>query len=206
MGAPLHHYFPVVEQVVVQPHTELDVRRLPDHLQPSVHSTMMQSASSAEEERQASATAAVASSDSAALVVATPQRRPPGTAGIAHGAAEGGTPPPALADSAVAAVSGGGGAVSGSDSPEEAEAKRLKQSQTLDAVWWQRFEELRLYRETRGNSRVPQRYGKNPALGRWVARQRTERRMLVEGKPSTLTEEREKALEGIEFDWVVREK
>mmetsp|Transcript_35346 Transcript_35346/g.105577 ORF Transcript_35346/g.105577 Transcript_35346/m.105577 type:complete len:536 (-) Transcript_35346:138-1745(-) len=194
MGAPLHHFFPLPEQVIVQPHMELDVRRLPERLQPSVHSPMMQSASAA---------SSGGGDEQQALVAATPPRRSSPRSSL--GGADETTPSSTAASMERTHSSTAVAATSSGESPEE-EAKRLKQSQTLDAVWWQRFEELKAFRAAKGHCRVPQRYTASPALGRWVARQRTEKRMLMERKPSTLTEEREKALQGIQFDWVVREK
>lgn len=67
--------------------------------------------------------------------------------------------------------------------------------------WSEKFEELCQYRETMGHCLVPHTYTENLALARWVKRQRYQYKLMVEGKSSTMTEERVKALEDIGFVW-----
>jgi len=67
--------------------------------------------------------------------------------------------------------------------------------------WAERFNDLCTYREEKGNCLVPHTYKKNLALARWVKRQRYQYKLMMQGKSSTMTEERVKALEEIGFVW-----
>ena len=49
--------------------------------------------------------------------------------------------------------------------------------------------------------RVPQRYAANPKLGKWVSWQHRNYKLYQEGKPSPMTAEHIRALDGIGFDW-----
>ena len=69
------------------------------------------------------------------------------------------------------------------------------------ARWAQRFAELKQYKQIHKHCNVPSRWKDNPRLGSWVATQRREYRYLKEGKPSTMTDERIRALESIRFGW-----
>lgn len=51
------------------------------------------------------------------------------------------------------------------------------------------------------NSQVPHTYKENPPLARWVKRQRYQYKLKVEGKISTMTDERVALLENIGFIW-----
>lgn len=52
----------------------------------------------------------------------------------------------------------------------------------LDDSWLQRYEELKVYKRACGNCLVPQRYKKNPQLGRWVNNQRNRKKKLPQEK------------------------
>ena len=65
--------------------------------------------------------------------------------------------------------------------------------------WNDRYNQLVEYKNEHGNCLVPQRYSKNKALGKWVAKQRTQYRLRSEGKHSHLTEERIKLLDEVGF-------
>ena len=67
--------------------------------------------------------------------------------------------------------------------------------------WAEKFEELCEYRERSGHCLVPHTYSENLPLARWVKRQRYQYKLMKEGKPSTMTEGRVKALENIGFVW-----
>ena len=51
------------------------------------------------------------------------------------------------------------------------------------------------------HSQVPHTYKDNPPLARWVKRQRYQYKLKVEGKMSTMTDERVQLLENIGFIW-----
>ena len=67
--------------------------------------------------------------------------------------------------------------------------------------WAERFADLKVYREATCNCLVPHTYKENLPLARWVKRQRYQYKLMMEGKSSTMTEERVKALEEIGFVW-----
>lgn len=67
--------------------------------------------------------------------------------------------------------------------------------------WSEKFQELLEYRERMGHCLVPHTYKENLPLARWVKRQRYQYKLMIEGKASTMTEERVKALEDIGFVW-----
>lgn len=53
---------------------------------------------------------------------------------------------------------------------------------------------------------VPQRYQANPQLGCWVHTQRRQYKLLSDGKKSSMTEEKKRALDSIGFFWAARWK
>jgi hypothetical protein len=67
--------------------------------------------------------------------------------------------------------------------------------------WTLRFEELCQFCKLKGHCQVPHTFKKNPALARWVKRQRYQYKLHVENKPSTMTGERISVLEKIGFVW-----
>lgn len=67
--------------------------------------------------------------------------------------------------------------------------------------WSEKFAELCEYRERMGHCLVPHTFSENLPLARWVKRQRYQYKLMRDGKSSTMTEERVKALEDIGFVW-----
>jgi len=67
--------------------------------------------------------------------------------------------------------------------------------------WAEKFEELCEYKDMFGHCLVPHTFHENLALARWVKRQRYQYKLMMEGKSSTMTQERVKALEDIGFIW-----
>jgi len=87
---------------------------------------------------------------------------------------------------------------------------RLKALENLGFIWAKRkgmttwngkYEELLQYKREFGDCLVPTKYSKNPALGRWVSTQREQYRLLQEGKPTKMVDEKIKLLESIGFIW-----
>eukprot|EP00980_Cylindrotheca_fusiformis_P003752 scaffold833_cov92-Cylindrotheca_fusiformis.AAC.6 len=72
---------------------------------------------------------------------------------------------------------------------------------SLEANWNTRLEELKKYSQQHGDCMVPKRYSENVALGYWVNTQRKHYKLRKEGKRSTMTEDRIAALEKIGFAW-----
>ena len=89
------------------------------------------------------------------------------------------------------------------------DARRVAQLDRLDfeedayeAVWRNRYEELRDYSKFHGDCMVPRNYPENPELGNWVHQQRQQYKRRKEGKLNRyFTEERIRLLEEIGFDW-----
>ena len=67
--------------------------------------------------------------------------------------------------------------------------------------WQDRYAELSEFFDKNGHSSVPHTDSSNRRLARWVKRQRYQYKMRQEGKPSTMTDERIKALESLQFVW-----
>jgi hypothetical protein len=73
-------------------------------------------------------------------------------------------------------------------------------------TWMKSYQELKKYAAKEGNCNVPRNYPENKQLGIWVMHQRTQNRLLQEGKQSTMTEDRKHLLECIGFVWKLRSK
>jgi hypothetical protein len=82
---------------------------------------------------------------------------------------------------------------------DEEEARRFRPYQA--ELWTVKFAELLEFRHLKGHCCVPYTYGKNPALARWVKRQRYQYKLKIESKQSTMTDERVEALEEHGFIW-----
>jgi hypothetical protein len=63
------------------------------------------------------------------------------------------------------------------------------------AAWRNRLDSLALFRSVHGHSNVPRRWPQDPALARWVSRQRELRRQ------GRLAEDRVALLDGLKFSW-----
>lgn len=96
--------------------------------------------------------------------------------------------------------------------PSVLDPERQKKLEDLGFVWvvrnrpeWNnRFAELLQYRERYGDTKVPQHYKEIPGLGKWVAKQREQFRLLQQGKHSFLTPDRLEKLNEAGFVWSVR--
>jgi hypothetical protein len=67
--------------------------------------------------------------------------------------------------------------------------------------WSEKFDELIEFMKERGHCSVPHTFEENPALARWVKRQRYQYKLLKQSKASTLTNERVIALDRVGFVW-----
>ena len=67
--------------------------------------------------------------------------------------------------------------------------------------WSKRFSEMVAFQKEHGHCLVPLSWQPNPALAHWVKRQRYQNRIKKDGKHSTMTPERFKALEELGFTW-----
>jgi len=69
------------------------------------------------------------------------------------------------------------------------------------SIWNLRLFELQKYKQEHGHLHVPRKYQKSPQLGTWVHNQREQYKLLKNGRPSAMTEDRIKKLEAID-GWV----
>ncbi len=70
-------------------------------------------------------------------------------------------------------------------------------------AWKVKFDELKAYKSIVGNCDVPQAYKTNPALGKWVSKQRDAYRDFHSGKQSSMTQEKINLLESIGFRFFI---
>lgn len=70
--------------------------------------------------------------------------------------------------------------------------------------WEARFQELLEYKKKHGDCKVPQHFKENKALGKWVAKQREQHKLLKKGQHSFLTPYRLEKLNQVGFVWSVR--
>jgi hypothetical protein len=68
-------------------------------------------------------------------------------------------------------------------------------------LWNARFDDLLGFHQQYGHCHVPLKYVKNLSLSHWIKRQRYQYRMKATGKHSTMTDERQAALEMVDFVW-----
>ena len=73
-----------------------------------------------------------------------------------------------------------------------------------EAVWSERLEELKMFREQHHHCNVPCRYKPNQQLALWVKRQRRQWKKKMDRLPNSLTDERQALLEEIGFVWDMR--
>ena len=67
--------------------------------------------------------------------------------------------------------------------------------------WSQRYQELVQYRAEHGDCLVPHNWNGNRKLAQWVKRQRHQYQLKMQWKHSTLTDDRQQALEELGFVW-----
>ena len=67
--------------------------------------------------------------------------------------------------------------------------------------WSARYQDLIEFRKERGHCLVPHKWKGNPELAQWVKRQRYQYKLKMQGRHSTLTDERLKCLNNMGFVW-----
>ena len=73
-------------------------------------------------------------------------------------------------------------------------------SQHLD-LWDKRYQQLVGFKAEHQHCNVPLNYHKNPCLSNWTKRQRHQYRLKIEGRHTTMTDERQQMLEKLGFIW-----
>mmetsp|Transcript_25616 Transcript_25616/g.71571 ORF Transcript_25616/g.71571 Transcript_25616/m.71571 type:complete len:591 (+) Transcript_25616:373-2145(+) len=90
---------------------------------------------------------------------------------------------------------------SASSSPATADDDKNRFRPYQSEQWSEKFDELLEFKKNRGHCCVPHTFEENPALARWVKRQRYQYKLKNEGKQSTMTDERVRILEDVGFIW-----
>ena len=70
-----------------------------------------------------------------------------------------------------------------------------------EGKWFAMYDALCDFRRRHGHCLVKQNFPEYPALAHWVKRQRYKYRLMVQGKTSSMTQERKEALDRIGFVW-----
>jgi Helicase associated domain len=89
--------------------------------------------------------------------------------------------------------------LSANDDSSSSNERRFRPYQA--GQWSEKFAELCEYKDEMGHCLVPHTYNENLALARWVKRQRYQYKLMMDGKSSTMTEDRVNALDEIGFVW-----
>jgi len=74
-----------------------------------------------------------------------------------------------------------------------------------NAKWMESYNDLKKYKHEYGNCIVPRGYVFNPRLAVWVAEQRKQYKLRLDGKNSSITEARIALLEQVDFAWNAQE-
>mmetsp|Transcript_2372 Transcript_2372/g.5227 ORF Transcript_2372/g.5227 Transcript_2372/m.5227 type:complete len:105 (-) Transcript_2372:131-445(-) len=69
------------------------------------------------------------------------------------------------------------------------------------AGWANQYKQLLAFFHKNGHCIVPQRYEKNPQLGTWVHTQRRQYKLKMDGRKSSMTQEKINLLNNIKFEW-----
>jgi hypothetical protein len=98
--------------------------------------------------------------------------------------------------------------------PSQLNGKRVEALEDLgfdwgkshDIKWKERLKEFDAFQQIYSHANVPQQFGKNPQLGRWVMNQRTLKRLNEEGCGTSLRPYRVHQLEQKDFIWNVHDR
>ena len=74
-----------------------------------------------------------------------------------------------------------------------------------DSKWMVTYQELLAYRAQHGDCLVPRGYPPNPRLASWVAEQRKQYKLKLDGRSSSITDDRVQLLNQIHFAWNAQE-
>jgi hypothetical protein len=83
------------------------------------------------------------------------------------------------------------------DSPQE----KLRFREYQAEIWSDKFDDLCAFRRLHGHCHVPYHYSENILLAKWVKRQRYQFNLRLKGRRNTLTEERIRVLQEVDFVW-----
>ena len=80
-----------------------------------------------------------------------------------------------------------------------------QKNKSRNTKWKQSYSELLTYKREYGNCIVPRGFDFNPRLAVWVAEQRKQYKLHIDGRPSSITQERIEMLDQIAFVWNAQE-
>lgn len=75
---------------------------------------------------------------------------------------------------------------------------------TAEHLWKCMYAKLANYKRINGDCHVPARHNEDPKLGHWVMTQRRQFNLMKKNKPSSMTVERIKLLNDLDFSWSIR--
>ena len=99
-------------------------------------------------------------------------------------------------DSSTTSSQGSGSTISTADDSSMLQLRPYQSDQ-----WYEKYRKLVQFKRINGHCLVPNNWNLNSPLALWVKRQRYQYKLKNEGQHSTLTEEREQALEALGFVW-----
>jgi hypothetical protein len=92
-------------------------------------------------------------------------------------------------------------------SEEEAMEQFRSSPSPVSCSWEIRLKELATYKEqNNGSTNVPQRYSSNEPLGNWVTRQRQQYKLFTTTGKGSMTDERIKSLNELDFEWSINRR
>lgn len=80
-----------------------------------------------------------------------------------------------------------------------------KKTNTRDTKWLQSYNDLLQYKKEHGDCIVPRGYVFNPRLAVWVAEQRKQHKLRMDGRSSSISQQRIALLEEVDFAWNAQE-
>jgi hypothetical protein len=75
---------------------------------------------------------------------------------------------------------------------------------SAEHLWKNMYKKLAEYKKNHGDCAVPARYNEDPKLGHWVMTQRRQFNLMKKGQGSSMSLERMKLLNDLEFSWSIR--
>jgi len=93
----------------------------------------------------------------------------------------------------------------GSTSKQQGNKARENKPSSRNAKWMESYNDLKKYKHEYGNCIVPRGFVFNPRLAVWVAEQRKQYKLRLDGRNSSITAERIALLEQVNFAWNAQE-
>ncbi|KAL3935001.1 MAG: hypothetical protein SGBAC_009396 [Bacillariaceae sp.] len=91
------------------------------------------------------------------------------------------------------------------DYDSDSQPPAAKRAKHKDVRWLSNLEQLKEYKAKHGDCVVPRGFSGNPKLASWVAEQRKQRKLLIDGKQSSMISDRIRLLDDLGFVWNAQE-